>query len=803
MNRSLVLVGTLALVLPLRQIGAAQSDRTLERVGRTGGRRIALCIGNDAYPGVPLRNAVNDARAIAGELTSAGFVVDLRLDVGREAAERAIDSFIGKLGTAEVGFFYYAGHGIQIAGENYLLPVDFDAQDEIQAKYRSYNTEQLRERMESAGSRVNVIVLDACRDNPYKLTRSGSRGWGPMNAGRGTLIALATGPGQTASDNVKEGNGLFTQHLVAAMREPGLRVQEVFDRAKEAVSEASGQRQRPWIHSDITGVVYLRPPQGATLPAGQAGPGLALDAAVVELEYWRGVQSIGTLDAYRGYKARYPSGQFADLANLQIQRLSAPVAPASAAAGQAPPGSRPDPGAVQPSQPVRPPDRPTGQSPPVPTQEPSPALLLPEEERLYRALRDDGERHEFRRIFWARRDPDLATPGNEYEATYLESKAEADALYAAAGRSGSETDCGRVHILLGKPDEITQDKRATAVSRAPEVWTYRDRPGMSFTGGQVRIAFEANCALPAGSRLREQLLRVAEAKILHPNVNYRKGPDGRIVKLEDQLPKLSAVASLLRAPRTDFPFTAEPSIVLKAEDGSSYVAGLVRGDASGLTLQNAGGKKTARIMVLAQALDAAGKSAASSTERPLTVEVGSDNHFLASFSMNVKPGDYTIRVGVVDHASGRGSAVSIPFKSPALGMGSLSASPPMLMRDVHEGVQKDPQDPLADFALGGVKLVPRYGNVFTREDSLTILAQVYVPKVGPGPHLSSNLSSTFTILRGTTVMARSEPQTGMTTPSVGPIPLQRYGPGKYVVRFEVKDNASQQEVTQEATFEVK
>jgi hypothetical protein len=327
MNRSLVLVGTLALVLPLRQIGAAQSDRTLERVGRTGGRRIALCIGNDAYPGVPLRNAVNDARAIAGELTSAGFVVDLRLDVGREAAERAIDSFIGKLGTAEVGFFYYAGHGIQIAGENYLLPVDFDAQDEIQAKYRSYNTEQLRERMESAGSRVNVIVLDACRDNPYKLTRSGSRGWGPMNAGRGTLIALATGPGQTASDNVKEGNGLFTQHLVAAMREPGLRVQEVFDRAKEAVSEASGQRQRPWIHSDITGVVYLRPPQGATLPAGQAGPGLALDAAVVELEYWRGVQSIGTLDAYRGYKARYPSGQFADLANLQIQRLSAPVAP--------------------------------------------------------------------------------------------------------------------------------------------------------------------------------------------------------------------------------------------------------------------------------------------------------------------------------------------------------------------------------------------------------------------------------------------------------------------------------------------
>lgn len=321
----------LALAL-LAALPARAQDRRIERSSGAKVRQ-ALVVGNDRYPAMPLRNGLNDARAVAAALSELGFSVETKLDVDGVGLERAARAFVGRLAAAEVGFFFYAGHGLQIDGENYLVPVDFDAQDEIEAKHRAYKVDELREQMERSGSRVNVIVLDACRDNPFRFTRSGTRGLGAMQPGRGTLIALATGPGQTASDNAAAANGLFTGHLLAALRQP-VSLEQVFRQAKEAVSEASGQKQRPWVLSDLTGEVFLRAPEAAAAvtppgapPAAAAGPSEA--ALEAETALWRSAEGTNSKEAYEAYLERYPEGTFAAMARVRLKALASPPAGAT------------------------------------------------------------------------------------------------------------------------------------------------------------------------------------------------------------------------------------------------------------------------------------------------------------------------------------------------------------------------------------------------------------------------------------------------------------------------------------------
>ena len=160
------------------------------------------------------------------------------------------------------------------------------------------------------------------------------------------------------------------------------------------------------------------------------------------------------------------------------------------------------------------------------------AIMLPEEERFYKDLKKD-DRAEFQKIFWARRDPDLATPENEFQAEFQKNAAEADKRYKVAGRAGSTTDCGRVFLLLGEANEVKKEPDdEPSGPRDPEIWTYRDRPGMTFKGGQVQIGFDGECSLPQGARLGEQLNQLAEARITQPNLDYRLEA-GRLVKLAD------------------------------------------------------------------------------------------------------------------------------------------------------------------------------------------------------------------------------------------------------------------------------
>ena len=235
-------------------------------------QKLALVVGNSAYPKSPLRNPSNDARAVAQSLTELGFRTETAIDLTLPNLDRAISKFVAQVKAGDTALFYYAGHGIQLEGENYLVPVDFDAKDEADAKYAAYSASRVQERIEKAGARVILVVLDACRNNPFANTRSTSGGLAAMGSGKGTLIAFATAPGRTADDNPSGANGLFTSHLITALREPGLSLDQVFNRVRERVYNESKGRQVPWTVSSVIGDVYLRPGQGAAVQPAAVNP---------------------------------------------------------------------------------------------------------------------------------------------------------------------------------------------------------------------------------------------------------------------------------------------------------------------------------------------------------------------------------------------------------------------------------------------------------------------------------------------------------------------------------------------------
>lgn len=224
----------------------------------TGERRVALVVGNAAYGRSPLRNAVNDARDISRALADTGFEVIRVENATLEALNRGLDQFTSRLAaTRGVGLLFYAGHGIQVDGENYLIPVDSDLRAEKDVQYRALNLGQVLAKIEQAHNRLNLILLDACRDNPFARTaRGGRRGLASIDAPKGTLIAYSTSPGKTADDG--EGrNGLYTRYLLREMRVPGLRIEDMFKRVRTAVASASRDQQVPWESSSLTGDFYF------------------------------------------------------------------------------------------------------------------------------------------------------------------------------------------------------------------------------------------------------------------------------------------------------------------------------------------------------------------------------------------------------------------------------------------------------------------------------------------------------------------------------------------------------------------
>jgi GWxTD domain-containing protein len=432
-------------------------------------------------------------------------------------------------------------------------------------------------------------------------------------------------------------------------------------------------------------------------------------------------------------------------------------------------------------------------------------IVLPDEEKTFRELKDKGDREEFKKIFWARRDPDLETPENEYQTEFEKAFAEADKKYTGVGRAGANSDCGRIYILLGPPDEVKAvDGTDAPAMRAPEVWTFRDRPSMKFQGGQVQIQFDENCQLPQGARLGDQLNRIAEGRIVKPDLNYRRGNDGKIVKLADQLPKPTPLVALLKAPRQDFAATAEANMFLRTT-GGTYLAGLVHAPAGSVPVQDAAGKKVGKMEVAVQAVDETGKPAGY-REREVNALAREDGSLVASYGLALRPGKYTINVAVHDPATKKGSVASFPLEVPEFAGGEeLNLAPLLALLDIQEGQAPDPRDAFADFTLGTTKLVPVYGNVFPQSGTITLLSVIYDPPKDPATGKPS-VTASFTIEKDGKAVARAEDQvydSDSPTPSVGPVPLEKYGPGTYVAKLKVRDNVTKKDYTRESKFEVK
>ena len=241
----------------------------------SGPRRVALVIGDAAYQGGnSLVNSVLDAKDIGATLPSLSFAVVEAEDASLKELEKAVNQFVGTLKAGDLALVDYSGHGIQFDGENYLVPVDFAVATAVDARYAADSAERLQERVAEAGVSLNILILDACRNSPFKASRGGPSGWAAMQSGKGGFIAFATAPSETASHGPGQSNGLFTKHLLRSLAKPHLTIMQIFQETTEAVYKESGGRQQPWMAMSITGGFVFRDPlpgdasAGRTLPQG-------------------------------------------------------------------------------------------------------------------------------------------------------------------------------------------------------------------------------------------------------------------------------------------------------------------------------------------------------------------------------------------------------------------------------------------------------------------------------------------------------------------------------------------------------
>jgi hypothetical protein len=299
-------------------------------------RRVALVIGNSAYKTSPLLNPVNDARAMAASLRMLGFEVITRENLGRADFSKTVREYGERLKGATVGLFYFAGHGIQVRGRNFLIPVDADIAYEDEVAYRSVDVAEILDKMDSARTAVNVLVLDACRNNPFAPSfKVGQAGLAQIDAPTGTLIAFATAPGSVAQDG--EGrNGLYTGALLKHIAAPNVAVEQMFKRVRVDVVAASKNQQVPWESSSLNrDFSFAVNTSGAdilnTAAASASSKANTASDLTLELAFWNEVKTSRDAIDYRAYLEQYPSGRFAALARLRASQpqalLVAPMPP--------------------------------------------------------------------------------------------------------------------------------------------------------------------------------------------------------------------------------------------------------------------------------------------------------------------------------------------------------------------------------------------------------------------------------------------------------------------------------------------
>ena len=242
----------------LPALAAAQGDKP-------GDKRIALVIGNGAYKSAPLKNPVSDARAVAASLKQLDYDVSLRENTTLVDLIESLRSFSLRAASSSVRLLFYAGHGIQAKGRNYLLPVDVEPQSEDEISSKTADVNELLDRLGGIKHGLNIVVLDACRVNPFaggvivgpdgrrlKFRGVTPAGLAPLDAPVGTLIAFSTAPNGIALDGATGDHSIYAKHLLANLATPGLPVEQLFKRVRIGVAQETQRVQVPWESSSLT-----------------------------------------------------------------------------------------------------------------------------------------------------------------------------------------------------------------------------------------------------------------------------------------------------------------------------------------------------------------------------------------------------------------------------------------------------------------------------------------------------------------------------------------------------------------------
>ena len=319
-------------------IAAALAFALWPAAGGAAPERVALVVGNGGYDPhhvLPLPNPPNDARLMAGALEALGFDVRLVADADIATMRAEIEGFGKRLrrgGGDAVGLFYYAGHGVESRGANYLIPVGAEIESAVEFDMDAVPAHWVLSWMEAAGNRLNVVILDACRNNPYGTGRGAPQGLASMDAPSGSLIAYSAAPGQAAAD----GPGDNLPYTAAQLAEPGLKLEDVFKRVRVEVEEATRGGQTPWDNSSLRGDFYFtapaEPSQPSTMVAAATPPPHSplpqRDSAQAAYE---AAERTNTVAAFRLVVEQFPGTFYAALAEKQIAKLEH-AAPAEEAA---------------------------------------------------------------------------------------------------------------------------------------------------------------------------------------------------------------------------------------------------------------------------------------------------------------------------------------------------------------------------------------------------------------------------------------------------------------------------------------
>ena len=294
-------------------------------------KRLALVMGNDNYTSVTkLQKAGNDATAMARELKAAGFAVQLHKDLNYRGMVKAVEVFANSITGGDEVVVFFAGHGVQIRNGSYLLPIDIEASSESEVEKTAYELNALSDKISEAKPGFSLLMVDACRDNPLKAkgrSVESVRGLSAIEPAKGQMVVYSASRGQQALDrlNNKDANpnSVFTRELIARMKQPGLKIEDLMRQVQDAVESLAKtvhHEQRPAVYNEARGHFYFFGPSGnpaaTAVPASASAPNTVTDA-----EFWSDTKLAGNREAFEAYLEKYPQGQFIGLAKAYLSKL--------------------------------------------------------------------------------------------------------------------------------------------------------------------------------------------------------------------------------------------------------------------------------------------------------------------------------------------------------------------------------------------------------------------------------------------------------------------------------------------------